>query len=73
MRIGKNYCSSCNRTTRWNMRHALLNTLVGFADFIGDKIQSGKNIDRGRTSSRSGPAKRVSVFSCSDCGKQVTT
>lgn len=68
----KKYCNKCKRTTHWRFRHALLNTLVGFADFIGDKVQFGKNIDRGRTISRCGPATLVQVEACADCGRSVT-
>jgi hypothetical protein len=46
---------------------ALQNTLVGYADFIGDT-----GLEDGSTMSRSGPAELIPCWKCPKCGYSVT-
>ena len=61
-------CYKCN-SNRIGKGIALINSLVSFPDFIGDKPNEFK---RGQTVSRSGPPKAIPVNQCKSCGHAWT-
>lgn len=58
-------CPKCN--VEMTQGKSLLNTLVGYGDFVGDT-----GLENGCTMSREGEAKLVEVIKCPKCGHSFT-
>lgn len=65
----RRYCRACKTETTWKPGRALMNTLVGFADFPGD---DPRDAHAGQTMSYSGPPALVEVIACTVCGRATT-
>ncbi len=66
------YCKTCNKTTNWKAKKALLNTPIdGQGNNAYSKYDGSSLLARGITISRRGLAKLVDVIACTICGRSI--
>ncbi len=66
------HCKTCDKTTNWKTKKALLNTPVdGQGNRAYSKYDGGSLVAQGITISRRGLAKLVNVIACTICGRSI--